>query len=48
MIKYETETINMVLQYLSTKPYAEVYQLIEALQSGEVLEEINTPEKVDK
>jgi hypothetical protein len=39
MIQYEVETINLVMQYLASKPYAEVYQLIELLNNGKMEEE---------
>lgn len=39
-ITYKIETINKVLQYLSSRPYAEVFQLVAAIQSeGKVQEE---------
>jgi hypothetical protein len=31
-IKLSTNLVNAVLQYLGTKPYAEVFQLIEVIQ----------------
>jgi hypothetical protein len=39
-ITYKEDLINAVLQYLASKPYAETYQLIAALQQqGKVVEE---------
>jgi hypothetical protein len=31
-IKLSTNLVNAILQYLGTKPYAEVFQLVEAIQ----------------
>jgi len=31
-IKLSTQLINAILQYLGTKPYAEVFQIVEAIQ----------------
>lgn len=31
-IKLSTQLVNGILQYLGTRPYAEVFQLIEAIQ----------------
>jgi hypothetical protein len=31
-IKLSTQLVNSILQYLGSKPYAEVFQLIEAIQ----------------
>lgn len=31
-IKLSTQLVNAILQYLGTKPYQEVFQLIEAIQ----------------
>lgn len=35
--KIDTKVVNAVLQYLATKPFQEVYELIQGLQSGEVI-----------
>tara|TARA_R110002126_G_scaffold42391_2_gene122459 strand:+ start:404 stop:571 length:168 start_codon:yes stop_codon:yes gene_type:complete len=35
-ITYEIESINKVLQYLTTKPYGEVQELFALLQKGEL------------
>ena len=43
--KITEDVINSVLQYLATKPYAEVAQLIAALQQVEPLAEQPTPEE---
>lgn len=32
-LKLSTQLINSILQYLGTRPYAEVFQLIEAIQN---------------
>jgi len=31
-VKLSTQLVNAVLQYLGTRPYAEVFQLIEVIQ----------------
>lgn len=41
-IKLSTPLVNAVLQYLGTKPYAEVFQLVEAIQK-----EAKTQQNVD-
>ena len=41
-IKLSTNLVNAILQYLGTKPYAEVYQLVEAIQK-----EAKTQQTVD-
>lgn len=41
-IKFSTNLVNAVLQYLGTKPYADVFQLIEAIQK-----EAKTQQTVD-
>ena len=41
-IKFSTNLVNAILQYLGTKPYAEVYQLVEAIQK-----EAKTQQTVD-
>ena len=43
MYQVDKEVINAVLQYLSTKPYKETFQLIAELQKGKLIE----PEKGD-
>lgn len=35
MIKYNQEDINKVVGYLATKPYQEVFHLIDLLMKGE-------------
>tara|TARA_R110002033_G_scaffold1510_3_gene13071 strand:+ start:425 stop:592 length:168 start_codon:yes stop_codon:yes gene_type:complete len=35
-ITYEIETVNKVLQYLTTRPYGEVQELFSLLQKGEL------------
>lgn len=39
MFQVEVNTINQVLQYLSSRPYAEVAGLINAIQAGQEVEE---------
>ena len=39
MHKLPTEVINATLQYLATKPFAEVVKLIEALNKAEEIKE---------
>lgn len=39
MLKVQKQVIAAILQYLSTKPFAEVFQLIGALQSLEEVKE---------
>ena len=41
-IQLSTNLVNAILQYLGTKPYAEVYQLVEAIQK-----EAKTQQTVD-
>jgi hypothetical protein len=41
-IKLSTNLVNAILQYLGTKPYAEVFQLVEAIQK-----EAKTQQTVD-
>ncbi len=43
MYKIRTEVLQAVIEYLSTKPYKETFNLIDILQKSEVLEVI--PEK---
>ena len=31
-IKFSTQLVNGILQYLGTRPYGEVFQIIEAIQ----------------
>jgi hypothetical protein len=31
-LKLSTQLVNAILQYLGTKPYAEVFQIVEAIQ----------------
>ncbi len=47
MYQVKPEVINQVLNYLATKPYQEVVDLIQALQSGEVIEESPSEESND-
>tara|TARA_R110000772_G_scaffold74599_2_gene162471 strand:+ start:9163 stop:9330 length:168 start_codon:yes stop_codon:yes gene_type:complete len=35
-VAYEIETINKVMQYLSSKPYGEVQELFALLQKGDL------------
>ena len=37
MYQCETNTINGVLQYLSTKPYMEVESLVAAIRAGKMI-----------
>lgn len=39
MYKINEQLANMILQYLASRPYAEVWQMIQALQSVEKVEE---------
>ena len=39
MYQCEANTINGVLQYLSTKPYMEVEALVQALRAGKMIDE---------
>lgn len=47
MYKIDPQVINATLQYLSSRPYAEVVELINALKSGELEEEISEERVVD-
>lgn len=39
--KIKVETLNKVLQYLGTKPFIEVVELIEEIKKAEILKEDN-------
>ena len=41
-IKFSTNLVNAILQYLGTQPYAEVFQIVEAIQK-----EAKTQQTVD-
>jgi len=42
-IKLSTNLVNAILQYLGTRPYADVFQLVEAIQK----EAANTTQSTD-
>ena len=43
-LKISTNLVNAILQYLGSRPYAEVFQLVEAIQK-EAKEQINEKEE---
>lgn len=47
-MKISTQVLNMILGYLGTRPYQEVYQLIDALQKEAAKEVKNGDEQVDQ
>jgi len=46
--KIKEEVLQAVLNYLATKPYSEVFQLVTALQSSEKIEKKVEPKKEKK
>lgn len=48
MYKISEQLANIILQYLASRPYAEVWQMIQALQSVEKVEDTETQQKVKK
>ncbi len=45
MYSLDENSINAVLQYLASRPYSEVYQLVTLLQSATKLEEVKEEKK---
>jgi hypothetical protein len=44
-ITFSTQLVNTILQYLGNKPYAEVFQLIEAIQKEAKEQPVNNPQQ---
>lgn len=48
MYQIKIETINKLLNYLSHQPYLQVFELIDELKSGQVVEEKEDEKDDDK
>ena len=46
-IKFSTQLVNGILQYLGTRPYGEVFQIIEAVQKEAREQQANNPSQND-
>ncbi len=48
MYKIEKELVDTIVNYLASKPWGEVYKLLQALTQLKEVEEMATPKKVEE